>query len=119
MDILKVKNSKNYQNSKIDSIRNSLTEDCYVGSTCQSLSQRMAQQKKQNRQSTLIYPFMLKLGYANFYIELIEECPCENKSQLQKREGEIIRELKPTLNIKVPGRTQQEFKQDSPEYVKQ
>ena len=119
----KVKNTKNYQNGKIYCIRNSKTNDYYIGSTCQSLSQRMTQHrgdmKKQNGQNTIIYPFMLEHGYNNFYIELIEECPCENKCQLERREGELIRELKPTLNIKVPGRTQQEFKQDNPEYVKQ
>ena len=123
MDSVKVKNTKNYQNGKIYCIRNNITEDYYIGSTCQSLSQRMAQHrgdmKKQNRQNTLIYPFMIKHGYENCYIELIEECPCENKSRLQKREGEKIREWKPTLNIKVPGRTEQEFKQDNPEYFKQ
>ena len=33
----------------------------------------------------------------NFYIEL-KECPCENKDQLRKREGEFIREYQTGLN---------------------
>ena len=100
-----MKNAKNYQNGKIYCMRNSKTNDYYIGSTCQSLSQRMAQHrcdtKKQNRQNTLIYAFMLEHGYEHFYIELIEECPCENKCELERKEGELIRKLKPTLENKL------------------
>ena len=53
-------------------------------------------------------------NWDDWYIELYEEYPCENKEQLNKREGEIIR-LIGTLNILVPGRTRQEYYQDNKE----
>ena len=119
----KVKNTKNYQNGKIYCIRNSKTNDYYIGSTCQSLSRRMSHHrsdaKKQRMQHSLIYSFMLKHGYEHFYIELIEECPCENKHQLDRREGELIRELKPSLNKNIAGRTRKEWREEHVEELKQ
>jgi hypothetical protein len=34
---------------------------------------------------------MVNEDWDNWYIELYEVCPCENREQLCKREGEIIR----------------------------
>ena len=45
---------------------------------------------------------MSKYGIENFYIELIEEYPCDNKEQLSKREGHFIREIA-TINERVAG----------------
>jgi hypothetical protein len=47
-----------------------------------------------------------------WYIELYENYPCENKEQLIKREGEIIREIA-TLNKRIAGRTQKEWVLDN------
>lgn len=80
-----VRKPKDYSNGKIYCIRNYVDSQIYIGSTCQSLSKRMAYHrqdaKKQNRQNTLIYPFMLNYGIEQFYIELIEDFPCENANQ--------------------------------------
>ena len=43
----------------------------------------------------------------DWYIELYENYPCENKEQLNKREGEIIREIG-TVNKQIAGRTYKE-----------
>ena len=51
---------------------------------------------------------MNALGVENFYIELVEECPCDNIEQLNRKEGEWIRKLG-TLNSKVQGRTMAEY----------
>ena len=116
------KNKKDYAKGKIYCIRNTLNDDVYIGSTCQTLSQRMALHRhdsiKPNRQNTKIYGLMTEHGRDNFYFELIEDYPCENIYQLQKREGEIIREQKPRLNMKVPTRTKQEYKDEEPEKFK-
>ena len=113
---------RKYSTGKIYCIRNHIDEQIYVGSTCQSLSKRMAYHrqdaKKANRQTTLIYPLMLKYGIENFYIELLEECPCENSNQLEKREGELMRELKASLNQKVAGRTMEEYKVECADKIK-
>ena len=61
----------------------------------------------------LIYQKMREIGKQRFYIELYEEYPCENIEQLRKREGEIIRELKPTLNKRIEDRTAKEYREDN------
>ena len=114
---------KDYSNGKIYCVRNNIDDKIYIGSTCQSLSKRMAYHrqdaKKQNRQNTLIYPLMLSYGIENFYIELIEEYPCESSSQLEKREGELIREMNASLNMKVSGRTMDEYTVECADKIKQ
>jgi group I intron endonuclease len=114
---------RNYQNGKIYCIRDHIDGQIYVGSTCQSLSKRMAYHtqdaKKANRQNTLIYPLMLNYGLEQFYIELVEEYPCENSNQLEKREGEITREMKASLNMKVSGRTMEEYKVEEADKIRQ
>ena len=88
MDNRPERKPRNYQNGKIYCIRDHIDGQIYVGSTCQSLSKRMAYHrqdaKKANRQNTLIYPLMLNYGLEQFYIELVEEYPCENSNQLEK-----------------------------------
>ena len=54
----------------------------------------------------------------DWYIELYENYPCENKEQLNKREGEIIKEIG-TLNKRIAGRTQKEWVHDNKEKMKQ
>ena len=113
---------RDYKNGKIYCLRNYINNEIYIGSTCQSLSKRMAYHRqdsiKQNRQRILIYKTMTELGRDNFYIELIEEYPCENLSQLTRREGELTRELKASLNQKIAGRTPEECKIGCPDKLK-
>jgi len=99
----------NYQNSKIYTIR-CKTDDSliYVGSTIQPLSKRMVEHRskhnKENNENFTkpLYIKMREIGIENFYIELHEDFPCERKEQLEKREGEIIRNIG-TLNKVVAG----------------
>ena len=49
------------------------------------------------------------IGIDKFFIQLLEEYPCDNIEQLRKREGEYIQELKPVLNTQIAGRTLQEW----------
>ena len=113
---------RDYINGKIYCIRNHINDKIYVGSTCQSLSKRMAYHRddcmKSNR-NTLIYNMMRDLGRDNFYIELIEGYPCENSNQLTRREGELMRELKASLNQVIAGRTRGEYKIDNHDKIKQ
>ena len=97
-----------YQNSKIYAIRNTIDNDIYIGSTTTSLCQRMTKHRsaaKTRPSMQKVTAKMNELGVDNFYIELIENFPCENVELLRKREGELIRELA-TLNAKIEGRTQ-------------
>jgi len=58
-----------------------------------------------------VYTNMHELGIDKFYIELIENYPCESKEELCKREGHFIREIG-TLNSSVAGRTKDMYYQE-------
>ena len=61
---------------------------------------------------------MNELGVDNFYIELIENFPCENVELLRKREGELIRELG-TLNSRIERRTSKEWREENKDIRKE
>jgi hypothetical protein len=99
-----------YNNGKIYTIRCRDDESLiYVGSTTQKLSQRWTDHKSKCKNENskaynmLIYSKMRETGQDKFYMELYEDYPCERKEQLEKREGEIMREIKSTLNKCIPG----------------
>ena len=96
-----------YQKGKIYKILNTIDNEIYVGSTCEALSQRMARHRSTMKSTPhlKLYKHMHELGVEHFYIELIEDCPCERNEELVKREGEIIRSIgtlnkNGTINIK-------------------
>ena len=95
----------NYQNGKIYKVLNHIDCEVYVGSTCGSLALRLSRHRSMAKcgGKGLVYQHMRQLGQQNFFIELVEDCPCDNKEQLFKREGECIRELG-TLNKNIAGR---------------
>ena len=76
-----------YSKYTIYSIRNNIDNDVYVGSTVRPLHKRLEAHRscvKNNRLECLnLYSKMKELGMDNFYIELVEECPCENVEQLR------------------------------------
>jgi len=112
---------RDYNNGKIYVIRNSIDNDLYVGSSCQSLSKRLQKHKGDmngEKKDRKLYSKMREIGKDKFYIELYEEYPCDNVEQLKRREGEIIRELKPILNKQVAGRTLAEWEEDNKELLK-
>ena len=54
----------------------------------------------------------------DWYIELYEKFPCNDKQELHKREGEVIREIS-NLNRNVAGRSYKEYRYDNKEKIKQ
>lgn len=105
-----------YNNGKIYVIRNCLDNEIYVGSTCMPLHKRWYNHKqtcKNLKYNGKIYQHMRNLGVDNFYIELIEDYACENKNQLNRREGEIMRSLNATLNMRIAGRTKKQHYQEN------
>ena len=113
--------SRNYQNGKIYCIRNNVDNDLYIGSSCQPLSKRMAwhrcNRNAKKKQNMRIYQKMNELEVEHFYIELIEEYPCNTVEQLRKREGELIRDLKPVLNKRIEGRTMKEYYNENKDII--
>ena len=55
---------------------------------------------------------ILQLGDA--YIELLENFPCSCKTELNKREGELMRENKNCINKNIAGRTIEQYTQTLP-----
>jgi hypothetical protein len=101
-----------YKNGKIYAIRSHQTEQIYIGSTTQPLTKRLNAHKAKNCNSKLI------LQYEDAYIELIETYSCENREQLNKREGEHIR-ANNCVNKLIAGRTQKEYLEDNKELLKE
>jgi len=105
----------NYQNSKIYAIRShSQPDKVYIGSTTQTLAQRLGKHRTalkcyQNEKKHSKMTCFDLLETPDHYIELLEEFPCENRHQLNKREGELIRE-NVCVNKVVPGRTRAEYR---------
>jgi hypothetical protein len=102
-----------YQKGKIYTIRCRTDDELiYVGSTIMTLSKRLAEHRyaSVNKQKTGKRFYKDVENWDDWYIELYEEYPCENKQQLNRKEGEIIRKIG-TLNIRIEGRTQKEWKQ--------
>ena len=85
----------------------------YVGSTIRCLNVRFVEHRCYKDCS--LYQFV-KGEWDNFYIELYEEYPCNNKKELLKREGEVIR-LIGTINYKIAGRTSKEYREDNKEIL--
>ncbi len=112
-----------YKKGKIYTIRCfNDTSLVYVGSTTQTLSQRWTDHKKncsvEKYQNVCLYKKMNELGKDNFYIELYDEYPSEDKNQLEKKEGEIARQIG-TLNQRIAGRNHEEYLKEEKEKVKQ
>ena len=109
-----------YSNGKIYKIWNDANNEVYIGSTFQPLCKRMANHRThatcESKYKTKLYTMMRTLGFDLFHIELLESFPCNDKEELRKREGELIREFG-TLNGRVENRTQQEYRVDKKERI--
>lgn len=108
----------NYSNGKIYTIRCITDENLiYVGATTQSLSVRFAEHKRSKR--TAISHLVCD-SYNNdwsiFYIELYENYPCNSKEELDKKEGQITRDIG-TINKCIAGRTKKEWFNEHPAYL--
>ena len=108
----------NYQQGKIYTIRSYKTDEIYIGSTTQPLSKRMVGHRghyqryiKTGKKHITSYE-IIKHGDA--FIELLEDYPCDNRNQLERREGELIRE-NDCVNKVIAGRTITEWRQENRE----
>jgi hypothetical protein len=87
-------------------------DEIYIGSTTQLLYKRKASHKSNKKcRSKILFE-----KYDDVRIELIEEYPCNNKAELNKKEGEYIKENK-CLNRCIAGRTIKEWCEDNKEDI--
>lgn len=75
----------NYQNGKIYKITSPSTDKIYVGSTTQPLCKRFSDHKSIFN-TGIIKSSSAIIMYKDCQIELIEECPCNTKRELEHRE---------------------------------
>jgi len=111
-----------YSKGKIYTIRNRNDDSkVYVGSTIQSLAVRLGGHKRDSLKDICMNRKLyieVNNDWSNWYIELYENYSCENREQLLKREGEIIR-LIGTLNSKIEGRDKKQYYIDNVDKIKQ
>lgn len=102
-----------YSKGKIYKIVCNETGLVYIGSTTQNLNTRISDHKKDynawldgkiNWQCT---SFAI-IQFDNYYIELIEDYPCENKTELEMREGYWQKQID-CVNKFIAGRTRKEY----------
>ena len=109
----------NYQNAKIYKIWDNGYNKCYIGSTCEELSRRMAG----HRRNYISYkqgefPYLTAFSLFDEYevenckIELLELYPCNSKVELNAREGFHQRNTD-CVNKNISGRTPAEYTQDN------
>jgi hypothetical protein len=105
----------NYSNGKIYTIRFHNSNEIYIGSTIQSIPVRFGSHKRKN--NSAVYRLINDKYEGNWeecYYELYENYSCDNKEELHKKEGEIIRKFKDDenydcINCRIAGRTQSEY----------
>jgi hypothetical protein len=113
----------NFANGKVYAIRSHLTNEIYIGSTTQTLAQRIGKHRTCYRlwvadNSKTYYTSFEILKHGDAYIELLELVPCSCKAELHRREGELIR-ANTCVNKRIAGRSQKQYYQDNAEHYKQ
>jgi hypothetical protein len=111
-----------YQNGKIYVIRNHINDLVYIGATTQSLAKRFSVHKDASRRNFTIqlYKAFQEIGIENFYIELIENCPCNSKNELHAREGFYIRHFDSYINgynARISGRNGKDYYNENKEII--
>ena len=81
----------NYQNAKIYKLWSPEGDEVYIGSTTQLLCQRKAKHIYNYKQNLTCKSKLIFEKYNDVRIELLECCPCDNREEVEKKEGEYIR----------------------------
>jgi hypothetical protein len=106
-----------YERGKIYMIQNVLNDEVYIGSTCNSLGRRMTKHRYDCKKgNSPFYKMMLELGIDKFYIELIENYPCDSKQELHAREGYWIKQIG-TIEQRIAGRPESEWREENKEIL--
>ena len=108
-----------FQRGKIYSIRAVGSDMVYIGSTISTLTHRISCHRsdfKAHQAGNRRYITSFKLiELEGHYIELVENYPCADRNELNRREGQIIRETDECINKNIAGRTGAEYHRDNRE----
>ena len=121
-----MENQNKYQNGKIYKIVDIGYNKCYIGSTTEELSMRMARHRAHfklflrdgKRSHVRSYDLFNEYGVENCKIELIEYFKCDSLQELRKREGQVIKNTE-CVNKFVAGRTGKEYYDDNKDKIKE
>lgn len=106
-----------YKKGKIYKIINDELEDLvYIGSTVQSLSNRLCEHRKHSRNENINLTSQLLFAVGKPKIILIQDFPCNNKKELEQRERYYIENTK-CVNKNIPCRTRNEYYIDNREQI--
>tara|TARA_R100000655_G_scaffold14351_1_gene31949 strand:- start:425 stop:943 length:519 start_codon:yes stop_codon:yes gene_type:complete len=99
-------------------------EDIYIGSTTNLIQRKKTHKSRTKNEinkcyNLTVYKFIREHGgFENWDIIVIQYYSCNSKKNLETKEREYIEKLKPTLNIRVPCRTQKEYMKTYNSYYK-
>lgn len=110
-----------WSKGKLYAIRSHTTASIYIGSTRQTLVQRMRCHRSSYKRWRAghgghVTSFEI-LKHPDAYIELLEAYPCESKDELNRREGQLIREMN-CVNKHIAGRTSRMYYRDNADAIK-
>ena len=110
-----------YSKGQIYKIVDNGFNKCYIGSTCEELSQRMARHRVHYTYyltGTKHYIYLFKLfdefGIDNCKIIWLEDFPCKSRKELVAREAEHIRNTN-CVNKRIDGRSKKQYNEDNKE----
>ena len=114
-----------YSNGKIYTVRFNNSNEVYIGSTTQSLAVRFGEHKRHKNMP--IYKLINRKYNGNWdecYYELYENCSCNNREELCKKEGEVIRQFKDDknydcINCRIAGRNKNKYYEDNINILKE
>jgi hypothetical protein len=113
-----------YSNGLVYCIYDNNTNEClYVGSTTNFHSRKNQHNKisrdllKNAKYVFNIHRKINELGWDNITMELHHYFPCESKLELEREEGIWTRQLKPTCNHRIAGRTHAEWASENKEHL--
>ena len=115
-----------YSKGKIYTIKSDENDKVYIGSTVQTLSERLSDHKSDYKalidgRGRYISSFEI-VQFESCTIELLQEYPCDSGDELRKKEGEYIRQYKEKykencVNLLIAGRTKKEYREDNKEAI--
>ena len=114
-----MENQNKYHNAKIYKITDIGYNKCYIGSTCEELSMRMARHRAHFKlfssskgKYTRACDIFNEYGIENCKIELIEYYKCNTLQELRRKEVEHIKNTE-CVNKRVEGRTDKEYYEEN------
>ena len=98
-----------FSNGKVYKIVCRNTNLCYIGSTTQTLKQRLSNHISKFKANVKNLSSFKVLAEGNYVIELITDVPCTSKYELETVERYYI-ELNDCVNLCIPNQTQAEYR---------